>query len=145
MDQAKQSAKEAAGQAKGFARRQWDTRNGDWGNRIQSVSEDLRSAGVHMRDRGNDAGANLIDTVAERTERLGHYVKQADSERLLDDIESFGRRQPWAIATVGLLLGFAASRLIKTSSSRRYSRRSENGGYPQVMADDGPMTAYGSP
>ncbi len=163
MDQAKQSAKEAAGQAKGFVRRQWDTRNSDWGNKIRSVAEDCRSASEHMRDRGNDMGANLIETVAERAERLSQYVKEADSEQILDDIENFGRSQPWAVATVGLLLGFAASRLIKTSSSRRYSQRYENGDksnsgsyggrdateyaseYSPVLADEGPMTAYGSP
>jgi len=162
MGQAKESAKQAAGQAKGFVRRQWDARNSDWGNKIQSVAEDFRSASEHMRDRGNDAGANLIETVAQRAERLSQYVKDADSEQILGDIENFGRSQPWAVATVGLLLGFAASRLIKTSSSRRYTQRYENdpsygsayggrdatdyaGGYSQVLPDEGPMTAYGSP
>ena len=33
---------------------------------------------------------------------------------------SFGRRQPWAVIAGGLALGFAASRFLKASSSRRY-------------------------
>jgi hypothetical protein len=39
-------------------------------------------------------------------------------------VEDFGRRQPWAVIAGGLALGFAASRFLKASSSRRYESSS---------------------
>ena len=38
----------------------------------------------------------------------------------IGDLENHARRQPWAIAGAALVLGFAASRFLKTSSARRY-------------------------
>lgn len=40
---------------------------------------------------------------------------------MLRDVEDFGRRQPLAVAAVGLALGFAASRFLKASSRSRYA------------------------
>jgi len=75
----------------------------------------------------------------------------ADADQLMDDLETFARRQPWVIAGAGVLLGFAASRTLKAARSKRYFERygSEYGvgtaGYASLRADEGPITAYGSP
>ena len=60
------------------------------------------------------------EQAADRAERLGGYLKQSDADRILGDIEDFGRRQPLAVLVGGLALGFIASRLLKASSSNRY-------------------------
>jgi hypothetical protein len=61
-----------------------------------------------------------VDQAADRAERLGGYLQNSDGDQILRDVEDFGRRNPWAVAAGGLLLGFAASRLLKASSSQRY-------------------------
>jgi hypothetical protein len=50
-------------------------------------------------------------------------MKDSDADRILGDVEDFARSNPWAVAAGGLALGFAASRLLKASSSRRYEER----------------------
>ncbi|MDQ6933127.1 MAG: hypothetical protein M3160_08105, partial [Candidatus Eremiobacteraeota bacterium] len=53
------------------------------------------------------------------------YLRNADGDQVLRDIENIGRRQPWVVLSAGLALGFAASRLLKASSAQRYQSYSE--------------------
>ena len=57
---------------------------------------------------------------------MGDYLKGASGDRILRDVEDFARRQPMLVAAAGLALGFAASRFLKASSSRRYESGSES-------------------
>jgi hypothetical protein len=49
------------------------------------------------------------------------YLRTSDGDRLLRDVEDFGRRNPWAIIAGGVFLGFAASRFVRSSSALRYN------------------------
>jgi ElaB/YqjD/DUF883 family membrane-anchored ribosome-binding protein len=89
------------------------------------VAEVLRRTGGSLRDEGNDAPARLTDAVAERTDRLGGYLRGADADAILRDVESFARRRPWLVAAGGVAVGLVASRFLKASSGIRY--RSQNG------------------
>ena len=84
------------------------------------MADALRKTGEQLRNEGNEQPAKVADAVAERIERLGGYLEEVDSDRLLNDVESFGRRRPWILAAGGAVLGFVASRFLKASSSRRY-------------------------
>jgi hypothetical protein len=118
--QAKETAQQAAGQAKGRVRDQVDQRSTEAGERVSGVAQDVRSVGDELRRQGKDQPAKLADQAAERAEKLGDYLTGSDGDRILRDVEDFGRRQPWAVIAGGLALGFAASRFLKASSSRRY-------------------------
>jgi hypothetical protein len=83
--------------------------------------------GEQLRSQGKDGPAKIADQAAERVESLGSYLSSADADRILSDVEDFGRRNPWAVALGGVALGFAASRLLKASSSERYQARSASG------------------
>jgi hypothetical protein len=124
VDQAKEKAQEAAGQAKGRVREQVDQRSTEAGQQVTSTAGDLRSVGEELRKQGKDTPAKLADQAAERTERLGSYLSESDADRILADVEDFARKQPWAVVAGGLALGFAASRFLKASSSQRYQQRS---------------------
>jgi hypothetical protein len=63
--------------------------------------------------------------VARRADDLGSYLKSADADRILGDVEDFARRRPWLTAAAGALAGLAASRFLKASSSRRYGSPTE--------------------
>ena len=80
----------------------------------------MRSIAEQLRGQGKDTPARVAEQVADRAESLGSYLRDADGERLLRDAENVARRQPWLVAAGGLALGFAASRFLKASSSRRY-------------------------
>ena len=124
VDQAKEKAQEAAGQAKGKVREQVDQRSTEAGKQVSSTAGDLRSVGDELRKQGKDTPAKLAEQAADRTERLGSYLTESDADRILGDVEDFARKQPWAVVAGGLALGFAASRLLKASSTQRYQQRS---------------------
>jgi hypothetical protein len=123
---AKQQAQQAAGQAKGAVRTQVDQRSTQAGEQIGSVAGDVRSFGSQLREQGKDKPAQYAEQAADRVERLGGYLRDNDADRILGDVEDFGRRQPWAVVAGGLALGFAASRFLKASSSRRYEQRGQS-------------------
>jgi gas vesicle protein len=126
--QAQEKVQEAAGQAKGQLRTQVDQRSTQAGEQITSQASDIRTVAQQLREQGKDQPAKIADQAADRVERVGSYLSDASPDRLLHDLEDFGRRQPWAIALGGLALGFAASRVLKASSQERYETRS-GGGY----------------
>jgi len=125
--QAQEKAQEAAGQAKSRARDQIDQRSTQAGEQVSTTAQDLRSVGDTLREQGKDKPAQMADQAADRAERLGGYLKDADADRILGDVEDFARKQPWAVVAGGLALGFAAARFMKASSSERYQQRSGQG------------------
>jgi hypothetical protein len=118
-EQAKEKAQEGAQQAKRSVRDQVDQRSTDAGERVTSTAQDIRSVGEELRNQGKDQPAKLAEQAAERAESLGDYLKRSDGDTILRDVEDFGRRQPWAVVAGGVALGFAASRFLKASSTRR--------------------------
>jgi len=140
-DQAKENAQEATGQAKGALRSQVDQRSTDAGRRVGGFASDVRSVGAQLREQGKDRPAKLADQAADRAERLGSYLSESDADRILGDIEDFGRRQPWAVLAGGLAVGLVASRFLKASAGDRYAQRS--GGQLPARAGGVPPTSSG--
>ncbi len=128
--QAQDKAQEAASQAKGKLREQLDQRSSQAAEQISEQASDLRTVGESLRQQGKDGPARAADRLAGYAEKVGGYLHDKDSDTLLSDAEDFGRRQPWAVAAGGLVLGFAASRFLKASSSKRYSTRYGGQGLP---------------
>jgi hypothetical protein len=117
---AKDKARGAFGQARGRLSDQVDQRSTQAGERIAGTASDVRSIAEELRSRGKDGPATIADQVAGQADRVGDYLKGASGDRILRDVEDVARRQPLLVAAAGLALGFAASRLLKASSSRRY-------------------------
>jgi hypothetical protein len=118
--QAQDKAREAAGQARGRMSQEVDQRSTQAGEQVTSNAGDARSVAEELRKQGKDTPARYVDQAADRAERLGGYLQESDGDRILRDVEDFARRNPWAIAAGGLVLGFAASRMLKASSGERY-------------------------
>ncbi|HEY6235604.1 MAG TPA: hypothetical protein VIW69_10930 [Candidatus Elarobacter sp.] len=118
----RETAQNAVNQGKSFLGKQVDERSTVIGQQIGSLAQDLRNVGDQLRESGTVGGAaGYVDQGAELVDKLANYLQDADSDRLIGDLEDYARRQPWAIAGAALVLGFAASRFLKTSSVRRYS------------------------
>ena len=144
-DRAKESAQQAAGQAQEAAGKaknrlaaEVDQRSSQAGDSLQSTAGDTRSVAEELRKQGKDKPAQLAERTAEQVDRIGGYLQASDGERILRDVEAFGRRNPWAVATGGLVFGFAASRFLKASSSRRYETSAAAGSAPPGFPDRPP-------
>jgi hypothetical protein len=128
--QAQEKAQQAAGQAKYRIRGQIDDRSTQAGQQVSTHAQDLRSVGDSLREQGKDQPAKLADQAADRLERAGSWLTNSDADRILGDVEDFARKNPWAVMAGGIALGFAASRMLKASSTDRYQTRGGyNGGY----------------
>ena len=128
-DQAREQAQQVAGQAKGRLRDQVDQRSTEAGERVGTFASDVRSVGDQLREQGKEQPAKLADQAAQRAEQVGDYLKHNDADRILGDVEDFGRRQPWVVVAGGIVLGVAASRFLKASSSRRFEQRQGSSPY----------------
>ena len=117
---AREKAQGAAQQAQSRFRDQVDQRSTQAGERLSGTASDVRSVAEELRRQGKDTPARMAEQAAGQADRVADYLKGASGERLLRDMEDFARRQPWAVAAGGLMLGFVASRFLKASSSRRY-------------------------
>lgn len=147
-EQAKDQAQQVAGQAKGRIRGEIDTRSTQAGERVSQQANDLRSVSEQLRSQGKEGPAKVADQVADRVEGAGRWLTESDGERILGDIEDFGRRNPWAVMAGGLALGFLASRFLKASSQDRYERRSAattGPAYGTHALPERTGSAYGAP
>jgi hypothetical protein len=144
---AQERARGAMGQARGRISDQVDQRSTQAGERITGTASDVRTIAQELRNQGKEAPANLAEQAASQADRLGDYLKGASGDRILRDAEDFARRQPMLVAAAGLALGFAASRLLKASSSRRYesSYRTYGGGdYDRTYTSPYDTRTYGT-
>jgi hypothetical protein len=141
-DQAKEKAQEGAQQAKRTVRDQVDQRSTQAGERVGSTAGDIRSVSEELRKQGKEQPAKLAEQAAQRAESLGDYLQRSDGDTILRDVEDFGRRQPWAVIAGGVALGFAASRFLKASSSRRYEGSLDTS---RGLASGGPSRRAGLP
>jgi hypothetical protein len=133
---AQDKAKGALGQARSRLRDQVDQRSTQAGDQAHATAQDMRGVADQLRGQGKDTPARVAEQVADRAESFGTYLRDADGDQLLQDVEDFARRQPWLVAAGGLALGFAASRFLKASSSRRYQTTGYDRSYAGHSVDD---------
>jgi hypothetical protein len=111
-----EKAKESAGS---MLTRQLDERTTIVGERASSFVEAARRVSEELRRQGDEGTAQVTEQAAERTERFAQYLRDADGEAFLKDVESFARRRPLLAAAGGFMIGLAASRFIKASAERQ--------------------------
>lgn len=127
-----------------------DQRTNQAGGQARQAADAIRQTGTQMRTEGQSGGqqmAGIFDAAAVRVEKLGGYLEQTSGDRMLHDVEDFARRQPWAVAGIGLLVGLAASRFLKASSERRYTTRwpGSESRYSYSTAGGNGYSTYGAP
>ena len=125
--QAKERVQDAKEQARGKVREQVDQRSTQAGEQISSAADDVRSVAGELRTQGRDTPARYAEQAADKAQEIGQRLQNASGDELLRDVENFARRNPWAVAAGGLVLGLAASRMLKASSGERYRTSMSNG------------------
>jgi hypothetical protein len=132
--QAKEKAQEAGAQARSRVSDEVDRRSTQAGEQAGSTAQALRDASAKLREEAQEPVARGLEQVADRVDRAGGWLRDSDGDSILNDIEDFGRRNTLVVVAGGLALGFAASRLLKASSRRRYQ---SGGSRLPVPAGDG--------
>jgi hypothetical protein len=119
-EQVQQKAEEVKGRASQRVREQLDSRSSQLGEQIAPFAAALRNGARQLEQDGSAGGARTAHRAADQVERLAGYLGDSSSDRLLADLERFGRRRPWAAGAVGAVLGFVGARFLKASSESRY-------------------------
>jgi hypothetical protein len=119
--QVAEKASDLREQASSRARDEVNNRSTRMGEQVAAIAEALRRTSGQLREEGQSQPAQLAQATADRVERMGAYLHDADFDRMLDDAEAFARRQTWLVGAGGLVVGLVASRLLKASSSRRFA------------------------
>ena len=126
-DQAKEQVQEVAHRAQQAA----DKRTGEGarsdrpaqfagGEQVAASALALRAGADELVRQGNQSAADAAQRTAAQAERFGSYLQEADANRILADVEDVTRRSPLAVVVGGVIVGAAAARFLKASSSRRY-------------------------
>jgi vacuolar-type H+-ATPase subunit H len=120
-EQAREKAVEATEEGRNLIRSQVEERTSQAGQKLHSTTQDLRTIADALREQGQDGPARIAEQIADKGEQVAGYLRTSDGDRLLRDVEDFGRRNPWAVIAGGVFLGFAASRFVRSSSALRYN------------------------
>ena len=105
---------------KGLVMAQLDARSSEAGTRVLASAASLKRIAGDLRSGDSGYGlASLAEGGGERLERFGDYLINADGETLIGDAERLGRERPWTVATMGIVLGLAGSRMLKASAAAR--------------------------
>ncbi len=144
-EQAKEKAADVGQQAKEQARGRLsgvvDQRSTMAGEQVNSTAQALRQTSSQLRAQGKEGPAKAMDTVAERIEGAGSWLRDTNGDAMLRDVESAARRNPVPLMLGGLTLGFAASRLLRASSAARF--RSSDAGRDYDSTYGGGYTSGG--
>ena len=149
VDQVKDQIQDVTEQAKGKTREQLrsqiNERSTQAGDQLVSTAQAMRRTSDQLRQEGNEKIAEVVESLVTRGERLGGYLRDADGDRILRDVESFGRRQPWLMVGGSAVLGFFASRFMKASSSGRYHSELGHADYPSRLSNGDSSVGYSTP
>lgn len=80
-----------------------------------------RQADRGARELGGRLSANLTRQLARVAHRAGDYLETTDTRQMVDDARRFARKQPWAVVAIGVVTGFALSRVVNHAPQRRRS------------------------
>jgi len=144
LQHAKQAGGEIVSQVQQQASTQIDRGKETATNELAQVVNAVRQLGQTLSS-GEANGpiarftAQYSDKAANSLERLTNYIREQDPQRLLNDVQDFGRRQPALLLGGAFLLGFAGARLIKSSMEAASQNSTYGGGYQSRYATQVPQ------
>lgn len=105
-------------------------------NQLDGVSTSLDKVAGELEGKG-ESSAHYVRMVADGASRLTSTVRDNSVDDILAIAEEFGRKQPAAFMGVAALLGFAASRFVGASASRRAAENKpvESGDTPSEKSE----------
>ena len=86
---------------------------------VSGLASALHSTAEHLRTRDQSAMAQYTQQAAEGLQRFSQTLKDRDLGSLMGQVENFARHQPGAFIGSAALLGFMATRFLKSSAERQ--------------------------
>src|SRR5215218_4914731 len=83
---------------------------------LTTVATALHQASREMRNQDEGPIADYVDTAANQVEQFANTLREQDLEQLMTTTAQFARRQPALFLGAAFVLGFAATRFIKSST-----------------------------
>lgn len=119
LQQAKQTTNEVVSQVQQQASSQLTQQKDTIASQLSSVVNAVRRFDETLSNEGNGPIARFAgqygQKAADGLDRFARYLKEQDPQRLYNDVQNFGRRQPALLIGGAFLLGFAGARIIKSS------------------------------
>jgi ElaB/YqjD/DUF883 family membrane-anchored ribosome-binding protein len=100
---------------------------------IGSLAEALHQTAEQLASQEKSGLAHYTDQAATGLERFSQSLRDRDFNTVVGQLEDFARRQPVAFVGGAALLGFLASRFLKSTAERHHP--SYSSGYAAGMAD----------
>ena len=137
-EKVREKAAEVAGKAKDKIAGQYDAKKKEAMNEIQHLASALRTAADNVGTNGGSMSAMLLERAAERLDNVGSSFSGKDLDGIVSDVERLARRNPAVFLGGAMLIGFAASRFLKSSG-----RQATGFGIVEDF-DDGGLPDYGA-
>jgi hypothetical protein len=84
-------------------------------DRVEHYTNLAREIGDMLRERGEPAAADLVQTLSERGNDVARYLRTSDGSRLLSDAQQAARGREWLLTGVGFVSGLAIARAVRSS------------------------------
>ena len=104
---------------------------------IGGFAEALQQTAQHLQEQNRGVVAQYTEQAAQGLERFSRTLHERDVKAIVGQVEDFARRQPAVFMGSAALLGFLASRFLKSSAESRYPH--------SEPATDGDSTPYPQP
>jgi hypothetical protein len=95
------------------------------GEKVQQLAETVRWIGGNLRHEDQAFIAGYADAASDRLAELASYIESSDTQDLVHDVQTFARRKPGYFFGGAVLLGLAAGRFLRSSSSSMSRPRSD--------------------
>lgn len=116
LDQAREKGQEAMQQAREKADDLADTAHEKADQGLDKASEGLSAAADKLREQGEKQDGqvgNVAATAADKLESASSYLRERDTNQLIDDLEDLVRRRPLESMVAAAGIGLLLSRIVK--------------------------------
>jgi hypothetical protein len=96
-----------------------DTRKNRAIDRLMGVADAVRRMGDPLQEESYGKAADYTRKAAERLDEVALYLRDRDTQQLIQDLRGFARRQPAVFLGIGFLAGAVCGRFLKSSSGGR--------------------------
>src|SRR5215217_1566686 len=122
---ARQQASELANRGSEQAKGQLANQKHEASQRMAPVQTALRETAQQLRKQGQGSVGQYADRAADQVERFSSYLRETDVDEIMDEVRSLARRRPALFLGGAAVVGFFATRFLKSSSEET----SEGDGY----------------
>jgi ElaB/YqjD/DUF883 family membrane-anchored ribosome-binding protein len=113
--QVSDTARETVSKATETAKQQADTQLNRLSGGLERIAETLHETSGNLRQQDQGMVAGYVEKAASQVERASDYLRVSTANDIIEDVQSYARREPVVAIGVAVGVGFLAARLLKAS------------------------------